>query len=239
MNRVEQFGNKKRFYITDIIQSVAGNIYRMHSTHTPPNMDVLMSKFEDLLSKDCVPADAPRHSKTRYLHMTEKEFSKWLQSCLMSIKAFVNLNLSYREITEGVAVDDPSRPTVSFTSAYDIESEDSWKDDFIDLDACIRNIENEVFKRSEEVDCFLCDYQNTERCAECTLNPKFSNKYCHKNTPYGDHIMQWCEIGCPNGMAVCCKDCNKTENCLDVCKNVTKADTCKHLIVRDSDTNDD
>ena len=62
---------------------------------------------------------------------------EFIENILMPIDKFRDLNLSPREYKQGIGVDDPNRPKFQFVSAFDSIPDD---DNFVDLDACIRNI---------------------------------------------------------------------------------------------------
>ena len=66
-----------------------------------------------------------------------EDAEKFIRELLMPIPEFQELNLSNAEYSAGIAVDDPERPEFAFISRYDGRDEDN---DFIDLDACVRNI---------------------------------------------------------------------------------------------------
>jgi phage FluMu protein Com len=66
-----------------------------------------------------------------------KEFYNWLKTTLTSIQEFNEWNLSENEYRKGISVDDESRPKYLCVDRYSNVPEDN---DFIDLDACIRNI---------------------------------------------------------------------------------------------------
>ena len=139
----------------------------MAPRNRPRNMDKIMSHVIENAEQACVDVVNNRH-----LFMTHTEFSDWLTDMLKSCPDFCNLNLSQNEVDSGVSVDDESRPKYAFTSVYNVETEDSWKNDFIDLDAAIRNIYDCIIAAHEETDCFLCDHKETEMCHYCILHYK-------------------------------------------------------------------
>lgn len=158
---------KQDFYIYHIVEAVAGTLYRMAPRNRPRGMDKIMSYVIEQLESVCVEV-----VNNRYLFMTTEEFHEWLTDMLKRCPEFCNLNLSQNEYDKDISVDDESRPKFAFTSAYDVETEDSWRDDFIDLDAAIRNIYDCIIAAHEETDCFLCDHAETEMCHYCILHYK-------------------------------------------------------------------
>lgn len=213
--------NKRNFYIYHIVDAVAGTIYRMAPRNRPRNMDKIMSHVIENAEQACVDVVNNRH-----LFMTHTEFSDWLTDMLKSCPDFCNLNLSQNEVDSGVSVDDESRPKYAFTSVYNVETEDSWKNDFIDLDAAIRNIYDCIIAAHEETDCFLCDHKETEMCHYCILHYKnsedYKNLYEYANKPHDtSKYGGWCAASCPKGVAVCCQDCTEFDRCNleDKCTN--------------------
>lgn len=223
--------HKNKYYTNIIVEAVAGTLYRMAPRNRPRNIRDIMSFVIENAERQCVNSVNARH-----LHMTESEFRDWLDNVLKSCPEFCNLNLSQNEVDKGVSVDDESRPQFSFVSAYDVETEDSWKDDFIDLDAAIQNIYSCIMDKHEDSDCFLCDHSDdTETCLYCILYYKnYKNLYEHKNTPFcSDSYDGWCNTSCPEGIAVCCKDCNKKAKCnLDEKCDSSEFPNCSQYVIK-------
>lgn len=204
---------KQDFYIYHIVEAVAGTLYRMAPRNRPRNMDKIMSHVIERAEQACVDVVDNRH-----LFMTYSEFNEWLTDMLKHCPEFCDLNLSQNEYEKHILVDDESRPKFAFTSAYDVETEDSWRYDFIDLDAAIRNIYDCIIAVHEETDCFLCDHKETEMCHYCILHYKnskdYKNHYECSNKPHDtSKYAGWCNTSCPEGIAVCCKDCTKKDSC--------------------------
>lgn len=206
---------KQEFYIYHIVDAIAGNLYRMAPRNRPRNMDKIMSHVIERAEQACVDVVNNRH-----LFMTTEEFNEWLTNTLKSCPEFCDLNLSQNEYEKHISVDDESRPKFAFTSAYDAETENSWRYDFIDLDAAIRNIYNCIIAAHDETNCFLCDHKDdNETCLHCRTNYNaYKNYYECANKPHDPtKYAGWCSTGCPEGIAVCCKDCTKKNSCtLDV-----------------------
>lgn len=239
MNRVTEMEGKRSFPCRDIIECTVSNIYGMYPRYAPPNMWDIVKGLRDAMIPESFPKPHFPYQRGTNLFMTDDEFHTWLKDTLMSIKRFRELNLTYRELMMGVDVDDPNRTEVyTFHSMYDEETENSWNDDFIDLDACIGNIYGSILKRQEPIDCMLCDLTGTESCKTCTLNPQYTNRYEHRNTPFGDNHAEWCTVACPNHIAVCCQDCPRTENCDYICPHIKEGkqkEDCEMLVVREEE----
>lgn len=117
---------------------------------------------------------------------TEKDFTKWLKDVLFDCKDYQNLNLSYNEKEKGISVNDESRPLFCFSTRYDIYNENSWKDDFIDLDAVLQNFRYSYLcyiKQFEDTSsCYNCVHHemNSNECLTCNRNMKFRDNFNHK-----------------------------------------------------------
>ncbi len=210
---------KQNFYIYHIVDAIAGTLYRMAPRNRPRNMDKIMSHVIENAEQSCVDV-----VNNRYLFMTLEEFHEWLTDMLKRCPEFCNLNLSQNEIDKNISVGDESRLKFAFTSAYDVETDDSWRDDFIDLDAAIRNIYSCIIFTHEEYDCFLCDHKDDiETCVHCrTYYNAYTNYYECANKPHDtSKYAGWCDTSCPEGIAVCCRDCSKKDKCSldDKCKD--------------------
>lgn len=210
---------KQNFYIYHIVEAVAGTLYRMAPRNRPRDMDKIMSHVIENAEQAYINIVNNRH-----LFMTYTEFSEWLTNTLKRCPEFCDLNLSQNEYDKHISVDDESRPKCAFTSAYDVETEDSWKDNFIDLDAAIRNIYSCIIAAHEEDDCFLCDHKDdNETCLHCRTNYNaYKNYYECANKPHDtSKYAGWCDTSCPEGIAVCCRDCSKKDKCNldDKCKD--------------------
>ena len=93
---------------------------------------------------------------------------------------------------EGVKdADDERNSGIIFVSRYTVETQDNRYTDFVDLDACVRNIvrQIDIIEQMDE-DCFLCKYakefgsmepSDSEVCKNCLCNPKI--KYNRETHP--------------------------------------------------------
>lgn len=219
---------KSNYSINSIIDSVAGTLYRMAPRNRPRDIDKIMSYVIENAEKYCVDL-----TTDRYLYMTASEFRSWLDSTLMGCPKFCNLNLSQNEADSQISVD-KSRPKFSL---------DSWKDDFIDLDAAIHIIYGRIMREQEAYDCFLCDNSDdTDTCLHCILHYRdCKNLYEQRNIPYcPDSYAGWCSASCPEGVVVCCKDCNKRDECsLDEKCDSSEFSNCSQYVINTERKNRD
>lgn len=164
-----------------IISSVAGVIYEMHPYHLPEDFNVIINKFEEYfhsIKEDTFVLCEFENKKALY---------KWLKEFLMDIEEFKNLNISRKLKDEGVKdTNDMRNSGIYFTSRYDKTELDTRYNDFIDLDACIRNIYNEILiKESLDHDCFLCEH--AEYYGSCNPSPSKICEICINNPKYTDN----------------------------------------------------
>lgn len=214
-----------KFYYKDIISSIYDTLLEMTPYVDEDRLhdidDIILcvvQKFFVLNDKDTFPK--LRYERNPFLYMTDSEFEKWLIKTLSGCPTFTKLNLSYNEILNNVNVNDSNRVDFVVTSGYDVDTEESWKNDFIDLDAAIGNIYRAVIQKyNDNKDCITCEYnyKDSKYCKTCLRNPTFKYNYYHTNKPFGDDIMRWCSKGCPEGFAVCCYDCSHKNECKERC----------------------
>jgi lambda repressor-like predicted transcriptional regulator len=81
---------------------------------------------------------------------TEYEIFEWLNKHIKPIQEIQELNLSQREFEKGVTVDDHERDKYVFASRY--SNPPDIKDDFVDLDAFIRNLQHDLILENINVD---------------------------------------------------------------------------------------
>lgn len=175
--------SKIRISNGQIIESVAGVIYRMHPYHNPEGINVIIEKVNKWC--DETPDCSGRIDDTFKLFEWDSfdDFTKWLNDFLKSILEFRQLNVSKCLKEKGVKdADDERNSGIRFTHRYAKETKDDRYNDFVDLDACIRNIVRSIdVSQQMDEDCFLCKYaeeygsmnpSNCELCNNCLCNPR-------------------------------------------------------------------
>lgn len=174
-----------------IIGSTSGIIYRMHPYHNPEGMHTIINSLIDEMNKLPYKGN-PKSTFKLYEFESWDAFEKWLHDVLFNILEFRQLNISKKLKDAGVIdTNDERNKGFRFTSAYDIETDDSRYTDFIDLDACVRNIVREIDMLDRlDGDCFLCTYakeygsmepSDCDKCKTCSINPKYT--YNRENHP--------------------------------------------------------
>lgn len=183
---------KVRLSNREIICGVSGTIYKMHPYHLPENMDKIMGTVVRKLDEM---KDMCGHVQSTFKLFEFDDwdaFEKWLRDMLMNIPEFTQLNISRHLKDRGVTnYQDQENSGISITSRYDPDTQDKRYFDFIDLDACIRNIIMQIdIINQRNQDCFLCKYaksygdmepSDSEVCNTCNVNPKY--KFNHESHP--------------------------------------------------------
>ena len=118
-------------------------------------------------------------------------------------------------------------------------TQEEWDNDFIDLDAFIRNFTDELEEMSESNDCFLCKHRKNGSvfCKHCYINEDFRNYY--KTNEFYCKGSTVCAVGCPKGLTICCTDCKKDDkyskmyaDCPYACDETP--DTCENWRFKDT-----
>ena len=178
----------EKFRVTKskIIEAITGDIYGMHPYHKPENFDKIM---DTLLKRLDTKAETHKGKKLTFIMLEYEsinDFEKKLKEFLFKIKEFRQLNISKKLKDAGVEdIDDERNSGIKFSSRFDRDTEDERYTDFVDLDACIRNIVisvNRIIQFDE--DCFLCKYAKEygsmepgdPRCDTCICNPNVKYK---------------------------------------------------------------
>lgn len=164
------------------INGIVGVIYQMHPYHKPEGIDVIIDKIQQYYTDNC--QDSEKDRSFKLLDFKDyKEFETILDKILKSIPEFTRYNISKAKQEEGVTdAEDPRNSGYMFTDRY---SEPKAYYNFIDLDACVRNISIQIWNSKEaDEDCFLCKYAKKygsmepgdERCNTCSCNPSIRFK---------------------------------------------------------------
>lgn len=223
-------------YERDFAYCLAGQLFEQAPNRKPRKAEVIMQKA--LESFNNYETHAVIFGDMHKVSIEKGELYKFCDKLLKEIPEFNELNLTQNEIDKGITLDD-DRPSFQFTSRYDKKDENSWRDDFIDLDAFIQNL---VFHLNQRLDlnndCFLCINQDessentlssgqSDKCKTCKINPNFTNNYETCRQPKGKYTMA-CNFDCYKAKYICCIECDDKDNCThkcdstpDKCNNVT------------------
>lgn len=127
----------------EIVYQLAGAITSMAPSFKPRNfqeiIDAFVRKFQE--------SDRVEQGIESYLiTCSYNDLLNILKDILMQIPEFKALNLSTDEYNAGVNVDDPNRGKFCLISRYTLQDSSN---DFIDLDACIQNVVNGLYRDNE------------------------------------------------------------------------------------------
>lgn len=166
-----------------IINSVVGVIYQMHPYHNPEGINKIVQKINKWCDEtpDCI--GSIKDTFKIFEWNTWEDFEKWLNDFLNDILEFRQLNISRKLKDEGIKdIDDERNSGIRFVDRYTVDTQDERYTDFIDLDACVRNIVRQIgLIQQMDEDCFLCKYakeygsmepSECEQCKNCLCNPK-------------------------------------------------------------------
>jgi hypothetical protein len=174
-----------------IIGSIAGTIYEMHPYKRPENMDKIMDKVVSYYEGKIDSCGHKDDNFKLFNYDSQKSLLKELNILLNSIKEFRQLNISKKLKDLGVDdIDDDRNSGFKLIDRYTIDNKDSRYSDFIDLDACMRNIVNEILNKMElSEDCMFCKFateygsfkpSECDKCKNCSINPKLKfNRISH------------------------------------------------------------
>lgn len=196
---------------------IGGQLFEQAPNRQPRKPEIIMQKVRDAFRKG-----AYNDNEYYTLLVPKKELTKYIKDLLFSIPEFVELNLSQNEFEQGILVDDESRGKYSFTSRYDVYNSESWKGDFIDLDAFIGNVIGNIYMVNDhDIDCFCCEKEKTEECNTCTINNNYSIKYKCSREPKGEFTFA-CSYDCYKSKYICCEECKAKDTCEKKCDSNSK-----------------
>jgi hypothetical protein len=213
---------------------IGGQLFCQAPNRQPRKVEIIMQKVKDAFRKD-----AYNDNEYYSIRIPEADSYNYIKSLLKGIPEFEELNLSQIEFDKHITVEDENRPKYKLTSRYDIETYESWKHDFIDLDAFIRNVHIRLLNISDmEEDCFCCKHRNKktdepgdEICKVCLVNSSLKNYHECDRQPRGKYTFS-CKYDCFEQKQICCEECDKVEKCPKKCDGNSKI--CGNKIERTS-----
>lgn len=203
----------------DLMFVVAGQLFDQAPNRQPRKAEIIMHKLRDAFR-----SEANNDNEYYTVTIEPDNLYNWLKDKLFSILEFQELNLTQQEYENGVSVDDDSRPEFAFTTRYDVYDSESWRNDFVDLDAFIRNVCGRLYLIMEsDDDCFRCIHQyknwgstldcgESDVCKECSVNPNLKNHYESCREPRGKYTFA-CKYDCFKNRYICCEECDDREEC--------------------------
>ena len=197
----------------DLMYAVGGQLFAQAPNRSPRKAELIMEKLRDSF-RDIAYNDNEYYS----LVVSVSGVNNLVEKLLMSIPEFEELNLTHIEYQRGIEVNDPNRPKFCFTSMYNKETPESWKNDFIDLDAFIRNVTRNLYTLSEiDKECEFCSHQGSELCKSCNINEDFRSYYEGRRNPKGRFTFA-CKHNCFRHYYICCEECDKSNTCTEKCE---------------------
>lgn len=208
----------------DLMFVIAGQLFDQAPNSQPRKAEIIMQKVRDSFREQ-----ACNRNEWYTVNISEDKLYDLIHDLMFAIPEFRELNLMQIEFDKGISVDDENRPPFKFSTRYDVKTSESWKYDFIDLDAFIQNV-NYQYKRMfmGEQDCFLCIHQqgsksalgcgNGKICKTCSVNANLKNNYESCRKPKGKYTFA-CKYNCFKGMYICCEECDENESCGHVCNS--------------------
>lgn len=221
---------KETIFISErsLMFCIAGQLYDQAPARLPRKADIIMQKVREKIRIDFF-----NDNEYYSLRIGRDELYKYVEKLLKDIPEFNELNLTLIEFEKGIAVDDESRPKYAFTTRYDVHNDESWKNDFIDLDAFIGNVVGMLHHMNEaHQDCFCCvrdHHRNNDICKSCTVNPDLKYHFEGDRTPKGDHKFA-CKHDCFRSYYICCEECKDKDTCERRCEG--NSETCGNAVNR-------
>lgn len=196
----------------NLMFAVGGQLFDQAPNRQPRKAQIIMKKVRDSFREK-----AYNNNEYYTLRIEEVNLKGFIKDLLFSIKEFEELNLSQIEFEKKVSVNDESRPKFSISTRYDKYDSESWKSDFIDLDAFIQNVICNLYMLKESnTDCFCCIHKDTEICKKCNINPNFKNEYECDRQPKEEYTFA-CKNDCFKSYYICCEECKDKNSCSKKC----------------------
>lgn len=202
----------------NIMGAVAKNMYVQAPIYKPRNGGVILEKLQEFLITTFHYTSFGGYEFPVMVQENETDFKaveNFLRKILLVIPEFEQLNITEAEYEAGIRdVNDPRREdTMQFVDRYTPSTtakDDSWKQDFVDLDALIRNIANDLLS-TEDSDCFCCVRSGMDICEHCIRNENLDDFYFGSRNPKGKYKHS-CYTDCPYNLYICCAECTKDEH---------------------------
>lgn len=168
-----------------LVKCCIGVIYQMAPNNNPRNIDKIREYIIDFCTNNI---------KDYSIKIEDNKLSKYIKDMLFGCVEFTQLNISQNKWDK-----DMRDPFCKENSGFNFTTVGHDKDgvpskitqskdyfDFIDLDACVRNITHEIYlDEQNNKDCFLCKYakkylsmepSDSDICKTCNINPNYTFK---------------------------------------------------------------
>lgn len=222
------------------VEALAASIYGHAPNKQPRKVETIMIKARDAFRNHEM---CYNDNEYRTISLPLEEMRKQFYEMLRGIEELCELNLTQIEFEQGIKWDDPNRSGYKIVTRFDVHDSESWKTDFIDLDALIPNaICMMEWMTNSDCDhdcsfcankpegcgpCGVCSDLEENLCDKCTNNPSHSNNYKSRRFPRGEYTFA-CKFDCPECKYICCEECPKKDGCKHRCDGESK--TCGNAI---------
>ena len=232
-----------RFCISkrELVSKMAYIITDMAPDNRPYQMDTILSKIVDKIAElEDNPVEMTGESgETSIMQSKFDSFLGDVQIAVFSesdisrqsiafqlANYFVNsipeiraLNLSMVEREAGIVDPDDTRRSGKYrvTTIYDKTDKDTWKTDFIDLDALVGNLSNEFESVGKYYEYHIGIVKEEIMRTRKKRYPKGSRRTC-------------CAMDCLVGKYVCCVECMSKDTCAFSCSECDRYQSCSHLL---------
>lgn len=200
----------------ELMFAISGQLYSQAPNRQPRKVEIIMNEVRNKYREKAF-------NDNGYYSLRVENLYKYIKELLMSIPEFVELNLTQNEYEKGIKVDDKNRGKYRVTSMYDKNTSESWKNDFIDLDAFIKNVYRNIYvMKDADTDCFCCIYDdgkfNSDKCKECFINPNHTINYECSRKPRDKYTIT-CKYDCYKSKYICCEECDYKVGCEQKCNS--------------------
>jgi hypothetical protein len=224
---------KENILLTErnLMYVVGGQLFDQAPNRQPRKTDIIMNTLRDNFRKLAVNDNEWYYIK---IDIADKGLYKFIDKILKEIPEFNELNLNQIEFEKGISVDDESRAKYSFCSSYDLHTSESWKTDFIDLDAFVQNVVYNLSVLIDDKDCTCCvNTDKDNQCGGCKHNKKFVNNYKGSREPRDKYTFA-CKFDCYRSYYICCEECPNKDECEHLCdaKSVSCGLAINHKVVK-------
>ena len=209
-------------YERNFMFCLAGQLYEQAPNRSPRKADVIMNKAKELFREQA-------YNDNEWYTVNVTSVKDFIKDLLYKIPEFEELNLSQNEYDAGVKLNDESRGEFHFSSRYDVNTADSWRNDIVDLDAFVSNVVRMLvaYDEIEDNDCFTCIHdkkvknaEDIRKCNHCRRNRKLKivDNYEGTRQPKGEFTMA-CKYDCFKNYYICCCECDDKATCEKACKH--------------------
>ena len=206
-----------RFCISkqELVSNMAYVITNMAPDNRPYQMDTILSKIVDKIAElENNPVEMTGESgKTSIVQAKFDSFFGTDQIVVFSESDIPQHSIAF-QLAHYFVNDNRRSGKYRVTTMYDKIDKDTWKTDFIDLDALVGNLSSEFESVGE-----YCTGVVEEEIIQTRKKryPRAGVRTC-------------CAMDCPVGKYVCCVECMSKDTCVFSCSDCDRYQSCSHLL---------